>query len=204
MQSSFLAEISSGSQIEYSIIINPTDSLRNKIIKIKNEIHLKYNESILLNTRPNIRLSKFFNWEKVEERLTDHLRVTAMAMPPFKVVLKDYGSFPSHTLFINVTSRIPLQMLMKGLKALKPLIKSSLGESIFVNEFYIPLAVKLSLPQYEKIWKDYRNRKFTGNFIADGMLLLRRRSGEKNYQIVERFEFMNLPVSGRQGELFIQ
>ena len=204
MQSSFLDEISSDNQIEYSIIINPTDSLRNKISKIKNEIHLKYNESILLNTRPNIRLSNFFNWEKIEERLTDHLRVTAMAMPPFKVILKDYGSFPPHTLFINVTSKTPLQMLMKGLKALKPLIKSPLGESIFVNEFYIPLAVKLSPPQYEKIWSDYRNRKFTGNFIADGMLLLRRKPGERNYQIVERFEFMNLPVSEKQGELFIQ
>ena len=64
MQSSFLAEISSDRQVEYSIIINLPDSFRSKIVKIKNQIHLKYNENILLNTRPNIRLAKFFNWEK--------------------------------------------------------------------------------------------------------------------------------------------
>lgn len=203
MQNISLAEISSDRQIEYSIIIDPSDSLRNKIAKIKNDIHLKYNENILLNTRPNIRLAKFFNWEKTEDRLIDHLRITAMEMPPFKAALKDYGSFPSHTLFINVTSKVPFKMLMNELRTLRPLIKSPVAEPNFVGEFYIPLAVKLSLAQYEKIWKDYRNRKFTGHFIADSMLLLKRGEGNKNYQIAERFEFMNLPVSLKQGELFV-
>jgi 2'-5' RNA ligase len=203
MQNNFLAEISSDRQVEYSIIINLPNSLRNKIAKIKNQIHLKFNENILLNTRPNIRLAKFFNWEKSEEKLTDHLRLTAMEMPPFKVVLKDYGSFPSHTLFINVISKVPLQMLMKELRAVRPLIKSINGDPVFAGEFYIPLAVKLSVTEYEKIWKEYRTRKFTGNFIADSMLLIKRGEGEKNYQIVERFEFMNLPVSTKQGELFV-
>lgn len=64
----------------------------------------------------NIRLAKFFNWEKTEDRLIDHLRLTAMEMPPFKVALKDYGSFPSHTLFINVTSKAPFQMLIGELR----------------------------------------------------------------------------------------
>lgn len=202
MQNISLAEISSDRQIEYLIIINPSDALRTKIGKVKDDIYLKYNENILHNTRPNIRLSKFFNWEKSEDRLMDRLRLTAMEMPPFKVTLKDYGSFPCHTLFINITSKAPFQMLMTELRTLRPLIKSPVADPIFAGDFYIPIAVKLSLPQYEKIWKDYRNRQFTGHFIADSMLLLKRGEGNKNYQIAGRFEFMNLPVSPKQGELF--
>ena len=38
--------------------------------------------------------------------------------------------------------------------------------------------------------------------IADGMLLLKKVQGEKRFQVVERFEFLNLPVGTRQGELF--
>jgi len=34
------------------------------------------------------------------------------------------------------------------------------------------------------------------------MLLLKRRQGDRNWQIAERFAFQNLPVSTRQGELF--
>lgn len=202
MQNDLLAGMPHYRQIEYLIILNPNDSVRNKILKIKSQIHLKYNTTILLNTKPNIRLAKFFSWETLEEKMMDHLRTIAMGMPPFKVTLKDYGGFPSHTLFINVTSKVPLHMLMKELRTLRPLIKSPDHEPNFASEFYIPLAIKLDPVQYEKIWKEYRSRQFTGGFIADGMLLLKRRKGEINYQVAERFEFMNLPVSTKQGELF--
>lgn len=202
MENNFLAKMPGYSQIEYLIILNPHDSLRDKIMKIKNGIHLKYNTLIPLNGKPNIRLAKFFSWETMEEKLTDHLRIIAMGMPPFKVSLKDYGGFPSHTLFINVTSKVPIQMLMKEIRATRPLMKSPTQEPAFASEFYIPLAVKLTSAQYEKIWLEYHNRRFTGSFIADSMLLLKRRTDEKNYQIANRFEFMNLPVSIKQGELF--
>jgi len=34
------------------------------------------------------------------------------------------------------------------------------------------------------------------------MLLLKRDEGDKAWQIVQRFEFQNLPVDVKQGELF--
>jgi len=65
------------------------------------------------------------------------------------------------------------------------------------------VARKLLPWQYEKGWLEYSHRHFTGRFIADSMLLLKRRMGERAYQIVQRLEFMNLPVSTKQGELFV-
>ena len=93
-------------------------------------------------------------------------------------------------------------MLVKELRTAKRLIKSPENEPHFINEFYIPLAIKLAPAQYEKIWSEYRYRQFTGSFIADNMLLLKKMPGEKNYQVAQRFEFLNLPVSVKQGELF--
>lgn len=70
-------------------------------------------------------------------------------------------------------------------------------------EPHISVARKLAPWQYEKGWLEYSHRHFTGRFIADGMLLLKRPVGEKNYQIVKRFEFQNLLIATtKQGELF--
>ena len=52
-------------------------------------------------------------------------------------------------------------------------------------------------------WLEYSHRQFTGRFIADAMLLLKRSVGEKKYEIAGRFEFENLPVNTSQGELFL-
>lgn len=202
MQNNLFIKMPGYRQIEYMVILNPHESLREKIMKVRNDIHSKYYTTILLNGKPNIRLARFSNWEMMEEKLMDHLKLLAMGMPAFKVELKDYGSFPAQTLFINVSSKTPLQMLMKELRTARRLIKSPGEEAYFANDFYIPIAVKLTPEQYEKATSEYSQRRFTGSFIADSMLVLKRRMGEKNYQIAARFEFLNLPVSVKQGELF--
>jgi len=73
----------------------------------------------------------------------------------------------------------------------------------FITEPHLTIARKLQPWQYEKGWLEYSNKNFTGRFIADGMLLLKRTLDEKKYQVVQRFEFQNLPVTTKQGELFI-
>lgn len=187
---------------EYILILSPHASLQEKIMRIKKDILEKYDNGFLVNRKPVIRLARFFSYQMMEEKLINHFKIAGMAMPPFKVTLKDFGSFPQHSLFVNVDSRVPLQMLMKDIKSAKRLMRSPGQAPSFTNEFNIPLAIKLTPLQYEKMWEEYRRRQFTGHFIADAMLLLKRREGEKNYQIAARFEFQNLPVSVRQGELF--
>ena len=72
----------------------------------------------------------------------------------------------------------------------------------FIMEPHLTIARKLQSDQYEKGWLEFSNLQFTGRFIADAMLLLRRPIGEMKYQIVQRFEFKNMPVSTVQGDLF--
>ena len=73
----------------------------------------------------------------------------------------------------------------------------------FILEPHLTIARKLQPWQYEKGWLEYSNKSFTGRFIADAMLLLRRSMDGKGYQIVKRFEFQNLPgTSFMQGNLF--
>ena len=73
----------------------------------------------------------------------------------------------------------------------------------FILEPHLTIARRLLPWQYEKGWLEYSNRHFTGRCLADGMLLIKKPVGETRYQIVQRFEFQNLPVTTKQGELFM-
>jgi 2'-5' RNA ligase len=188
---------------EYLLILNPHEELRNKIQQVKKEFYDTYQAPSALGGKPQVTLVRFTQLALMEERIVQRLRTIAMGYCPFKVELKDFGSFPSHTIFINVTSKLPIRGLVGEIKDIQRLMKPDKDHKPhFIDEPYVTIARKLLPWQYEKGWLEYSNRSFTGRFIADGMLLLKRRAGEMAWQIAERFAFQNLPVATRQGELF--
>ena len=192
---------------EFLLVLNPHEELRNRIITIKKEFHEKYKgntaSKALAAGKPQLALVKFETMEMMEERIVNRLKTIAMGYHPFKVELKDFGSYPSHTLFINVISKIPIQNLVKQIKEAQRLLKLDRDHKPhFMDDPQITIARKLVPWQYEQAWLEYSHKHFTGRFIADGMLLLKRREGQTAWQIVQRFEFMNLPVTTKQGALF--
>ncbi|HEX2607558.1 MAG TPA: 2'-5' RNA ligase family protein [Flavisolibacter sp.] len=189
---------------EYLLVLRPHQELWDRIVKLKESFATSYKLHSNRPTKPHIALVQFTNWSMMEERLIQRLHTIAMGIIPFKVELKDFGTFPTHTIYIQVLSREPLKELTNSLKEARRLMTINQEfKPHFLEEPVIPLARKLKPWQYEKGWLEYAHRQFTGRFIADNMLLLKRPSGDKGpYQILQRFEFQNLPVATRQGQLF--
>lgn len=187
---------------EYVLVLSPHEDLRNKMLQVKKDFAEKYKAQGNIGGMPHITLATFTQMQMMEEKLLNRLKNIAMGFCPFKVELKDYGSFPTHTIFINVATKVEIQKLVKNLHEAQRLMKSPEVKPHFITEPYIPIARKLQPRQYELGMLEMKNRHFTGKFIADAMLLLRRRQGDKAYQIVQRLEFMNLPVTTKQGLLF--
>lgn len=189
---------------EYSLVLNPHEDLRNKIMHIKQQFASTYENNTALYSKPFVNLVNFTQYEMFEERILTRLHAIAMGYYPFKVEMKDYGSFPSHTIYINITSKTPVQSLVKLVRTeTQKLMKlDDDHKPYFMLEPHVTIARKLLPWQYEKGWLEYSHRHFTGRFIADGMLLLKRLAGELKYEVVQHFEFENLPVSTKQGELF--
>lgn len=190
---------------EYLLVLSPHEELRNKIMKVKQEFYDVYKANTALSGKPHITLVNFLQYQLMEERLVNRLHTIAMGYPPIKIELKDYGSFPSHTIYINITSKMPIQNLVKEIRAeSQRLMKlNDDNKPHFIMEPHLTVARRLQPWQYEKGWLEYSHKHFTGRFIADSMLLLKRPLGEMKYQIVQRFQFENLPVNIKQGELFI-
>lgn len=94
---------------EYLLVLNPHEALRDKIMAVKQYFFDTYKNSSAVYGKPHITLANFVQYEMMEERLLNRLQVVAMGCPPVKIELKDYGSFPSHTIYINITSKVPIQ-----------------------------------------------------------------------------------------------
>jgi 2'-5' RNA ligase len=192
--------------IEYMLIINPHEALQEKIKGIRSDFEKEFKIERKMGGRPNIGLVQWMQYEMMEARTVNKLKLVGMGYPPFKIELRDYGSYPSHSIFIKMVSVLPVKNLIKEIRentqALMRMNKEN--KPHFFDESNITIARKLVPWQYEKAWLEYSQKHFTGRFIADGMLLLKRPGKSSPWQIVQRFEFSNLPVNvqAEQGELF--
>ena len=195
---------------EYLLVLSPHEELWNRIVKVKEDFAKQYKSDYARWGKPHITLVNFVQYAMMEERIVSRLHNIAMGFPPFKVELKDYGSFPSHTIYINVTSKLPVQNLVKNIRTeSQRLMKLNDDKKPhFIMEPHLTIARKLKPWQYEKGWLEYSHKHFTGRFIANEMTLLKRLAVESpegyrmKYQVVATFQFQNLPVITKQGELF--
>jgi 2'-5' RNA ligase len=188
---------------EYLLVISPNEGLRDRILEVKKNFSEEFKAPIAFGTKPHITLAKFVTWNMMEEKIATRFRHIAMGETPFKIELKDFGSYPSHTIYINVATKIPVQELSKKLREVQRLMKANPDyPPHFLNDPHLTIARKLKPWQYEQGWLKYSHSHFRATIIVDSMLLLKRPLGGKNYQIIERFEFLNMPVATKQGELF--
>lgn len=189
---------------EYLLVLSPHKELWDKIIEVKLKFADDYESEHARWGKPHVTLANFVQYEMMQERLVNRLRIVAMGTTPFKVELRDFGSFPSHTIYINVVTKTQVQNLVKAVRheAQKLMKLNDDNKPHFILEPHVTIARRLLPWQYEKGWVEYSNKNFAGRFIVNNMTLLRRSAGEMKYQVVEKFEFQNMPVMTKQGELF--
>ena len=190
---------------EYLLVLSPHKELSDKIMDIKTKFADDYQSEHARMGRPQLLLANFLQYEMMQERLLNRLRIVAMGITPFKVELRDFGSFPGHTIYINVVTRVQVQNLVKEIRheSQKLMKLNDDNKPHFILEPHLTIARKLEPWQYEKGWLEYSHKNFTGRFIADNMVLLRRPVGEMKYMVVQKFQFQNMPVMTKQGELFM-
>jgi 2'-5' RNA ligase len=189
---------------EYLIVLSPHEALWQEIMNVKKMFAQAYDCPFAYSTKPHITLVNFVQYRPVEDRIRQQLRTIIGRLDPVKIELKDYGSFPTHTIYINITSKVPIVNLVKEIKPIQQLMKlDKENKPFFITEPHMTIARKLEHWQYEKAWLAYQHMDFTGRFIADHVVMLRRPVGEKKYTLVEKFDMQSNPMpQSNQGVLF--
>src|SRR6218665_3932798 len=152
---------------EYLLVLSPHEALRDKIQKVKQQFYDAYKASSALYGKPHVALVNFLQYEMREERIVNRLGNISMGYHPLKVELKDYGSLPTHSIFINISSKLPIQSLVKTIRAETQLLMKLNNDNKphFIMEPNITIGRKLQPWQYEKDCLEYTPRQFTGRVI---------------------------------------
>jgi 2'-5' RNA ligase len=196
--------LSSYATAEYLLVIEPHEALRNEISQVKKYFSETYDCPAAAIGKPGITLARFQQFEMIEQKIIHRLQLIATAHNSFMVELHEFGSFPTHSIFINVTTKTQIIELVKALRPMQHLLKiDKERKPHFITEPYITIAGKLLPWQYEKGWLELSNTHFSGKFIAKHLLLLRKRDGEKKFEMIKRFELLNVKESITQGQLFM-
>ena len=200
----FSSELPGYKECQYLLVLQPHEELWDRIMQVKKEFAEKFDAPMAAWTKPHITIAKFLQHEMMEHRIVNRLKIIGMSLPAFKVELKNFGSFPSHTIYINILSKISIVNTVKAVRQAQKLMKLDKdNKPHFITEPHLTICRKLLPWQYEKAWAEYEHKNFTARFIADQMKLLRRRPGERQpYLTVADFSFQNLPVVTQQGNLF--
>ena len=196
--------LSSYTTAEYLLVLEPHEALRTEIMQVKKYFADNYECPAAATGKPNITLVRFTQFEIIEQRIAHRLQLMATAHASFVVELHDFGSLPTHSIFINVTTKTQIVELVKALRPMQHLLKIDKDRKPhFITEPFITVARKLLPWQYEKGWLELSHTHFSGRFVADHVLLLRKREGEKRYELVKKFKLMNVKENTTQGKLFI-
>ncbi len=189
---------------EYLLVLQPHKALWDEITAIKKKFEVDYQFKDIKVGLPHITLAMFKQFPATENRIVQFRCVTMQEpLSPFKVEMKDFGSFPSHTIYINIVSKVQIMNAVKTLRqnAQKFMKMDKDNKPFFITEPHLTIARKLQPWQYEKGWLEYQHANFHGRFIADHALLLKRKAGEY-YKPVEKFMFEGIKEEVTQTALF--
>lgn len=187
---------------EYLVVIRPSDDLYERIMAEKNSFTEKYNAAASTFGKPYLTLVRFTQVQMGEERIIRQLRGIATGCAPIKLELRNFGSYPTHSIFINLASKKQVMGVVRELRGAQRLMKGQGQTPHFITEPHFVIARKLNHEQYENAWREYARQSFDAGFMAEKLVLLKRKPGLSSFLPVADFAFMDKPVQAKQGALF--
>ena len=188
---------------EYLLVLAPHEALQQQILQLKKHFAESYDCPTAVYSKPHITLLRCLQYTMAETRWIPRLERIVAAADPFMVELSDFGSFPTHTIFIQVKTKNPIIELVKSLRPLQPMIKTDKEHKPhFIMDPHMTVARKLLPWKYEKGWLEYSHSQFTGKFMADHVLLMRKQMDAKKYEVIKRFKLLGQKQTIEQSSLF--
>ena len=180
---------------EYSVIIAPDELNWERLKQLRVEFADHYNIDHAKYGRPHLYLANFVQFESREPEVLSCLAKVAAMNVPFRVNLSGFGAVGKHNIHVKAGPQISLLLLIASIKEIseEAMTFNEWNKPHFFGEPHFTIARKLNELQFEKIWPDYANRIFTGDFQTSEIVLLKREFGSPGYQPVEIFPF-DIPV----------
>ncbi|GAO45260.1 2'-5' RNA ligase family protein [Flavihumibacter petaseus] len=187
---------------EYQLVVSMPESIKDRVRKLRQHFAVDYNLPAPSN-EVMMPLLRFRQHIGMEDKVVRQLRQTVSAWRPAAIHIKNFAAQPTHAIYLPVTCAQHLQPLVRDLKQVQHVLRPDRDhQPFFTAEHKILLASKLPPEKYTAAWATYSRKHFTAQFMADACLLLKRRNGDRYWQIVQRMEWKDLPIGAMQTSLF--
>ena len=122
----------------------------------------------MIQNRPNIAVVRFTQFELNESKIINRLKW--MGVPPVKIELKDFSTFPAPNVFIDVVSKAAYRQLAKTVRLqVQQLMKFDDDDKPhFLWNLKFLLLTRLNRIGTRLTGKIIVTGNFSGKFIADG------------------------------------
>lgn len=189
----------------YLLLLQMPHHVSESIREIKNWFSKKFDCEYSMLSKPHITLVSFVQYRIAEQKIIARLQSIANSTSPSYLQLRNFGSFPSHTIYINVHTKTWLQALVKEIRTetSRLLTLNSDNRPLFILEPHVTIARKLKPWQYEKGWLECSHLEYSTGFVAGEMLLLRKTPDKLHYEQVQSFALKTDAVITKQGSLFL-
>lgn len=188
---------------DYLLVLEPPPALDQTIRAVKKHFAETYECPQAAYSKAHITLLRFTQYIQTEARLLHRMEQLIRTFAAFPITLSGFGSFPTHTIFIQVETRNDIVALVKGLRPIQSMLKlDQEHKPHYITEPHLSIARKLLPWQYEKGWLELSHTDFTGRFMAKQVLLLRKKTGDRHYETIRRFQLEGIRQLVEQTALF--
>lgn len=161
----------------YFIALIPPSPIYEEAFHLKQYFKDQYDSRAALSSPPHITLHMPFEWKaEKESKVTLSLSEFASKVNPFTITLNDFGSFPPRVIYMRVEKSGELERMQRDLERFCK-VELNIFNSLYRDLPYHPhltLAFRdLSKPMFVKAWEEFQERKFSKDFLADKITLLR-------------------------------
>jgi 2'-5' RNA ligase len=186
----------------YVLLIEPEKKVSFRIEKLRDTIHSEVNMVENPFYKPHVTVLEFLQHESYEKKLVSSIRDFTSQLHPFTLNLTDFGSF-GHTFYLQVKP-LPKELtkITTSRKELKVLTKSTVN---IQNVFHLTVFKNLAEQMSQKIWGNWKEKKFEDFFLVNEFVFLRKKVNQRHYQEVARFPLLGREVVKPvyvQGSLF--
>jgi 2'-5' RNA ligase len=193
----------SGVVYDYQLIIRPPERVRARLDQVRQRLQ----EQLLPFSqwapgKNHVPVASFSQYAQLESKLTDRLQEIASQVPPFVMQIENYGALLHHTVHFRLLESAGFAQLLQYLRREQTALQVMHQSARLASLPKINVAYKLGPTDFENAWHYFKSKKLHLHFVADGMLLLRRRHASEKWQIIRRLGFENQPALQQQGVLF--
>jgi 2'-5' RNA ligase len=173
----------------YYIAIVLPEPLQSDITAFKTDIHQRFGAKIALKSPAHITLFPPFRWESTDENalktaLMNFSSQYFLEKGPLSISLKNFGFFRKSTVFIQPDSNENLNLMRAELLNYLSMHLNLRDEKDAGRPYHPHVTIvnrDISEVDFEIIWAEYANRTFSGQFVVDGITLLKK--GDVRWEI---------------------